>query len=116
MTKCDRGGKNWPKIAWRTLWTAPNNAQNTIYADPAWSGVIQASDRLKIYNLQRKHHIIEYTSHAHPTAESKMRRAEEKLFRKVTVEEEHVLRQYLPQNTAITYALERDPLIVYLKL
>jgi len=19
------GGKNWPKIAWRTLWTAPNN-------------------------------------------------------------------------------------------
>jgi len=23
MTKCDREGQNWPKIAGRTLWTAP---------------------------------------------------------------------------------------------
>jgi len=23
VTKCDRGSQNWPKIAWRTLWTAP---------------------------------------------------------------------------------------------
>ena len=40
---------------------------------------------------------MEYISHAHPTVESKVQKAEEKLFRKVTVDEEHVLKQYLTQ-------------------
>src|SRR6218665_933517 len=71
------------------------------YAIPAWRGLTQASDILKIDKLQRKLKRIEYASHDHPTIESKVHKAEEKLFRKVTVEEGHVLRQYLPQNNAI---------------
>jgi len=35
--------------------------------------------------------------HDHPPVESKVQKAEEKLFWKVTVKAEHVLRQYLPQ-------------------
>ena len=35
VTKCDRGGgQNWPKIAWRTLWTAPN------WCWPCWKNII----------------------------------------------------------------------------
>ena len=40
-----------------------------LYAAPAWWVLTQASDRLKIDNLQRKLQRIEYTSHDHPTAE-----------------------------------------------
>ena len=56
-------------------------------------------------NLQQKLQRIEYTSHDHQTVESKVQKAEKKLFWKVTVEEGHVLRQYLPQNNAFTYDL-----------
>jgi len=38
-----------------------------------------------------------------------VQKAEEKLFRKVTVDEEHALRQYLPQNNTITYNLWPRP-------
>ena len=59
----------------------------------AWWGLTQASDILKIDKLQRKLQIIEYAPHGHLTVESKVHKVEEKLFKKVTVEEDHVLRQ-----------------------
>ena len=33
VTKCDRGrvGRNWSKIAWRTLWTAPKVSATRLY-------------------------------------------------------------------------------------
>jgi len=80
-----------------------------LYAAPAWWGLTQASDILKIDKLQRKLQRIEYASHDQPTVESKVHKAEEKLFKKVTVEEDHVLRQYLPQNNAIKYNLRPRP-------
>ena len=52
---------------------------------------------------------MEYASLDHPAVESKVYKADEKLFRKVTVEDDHVLRQYLPQNKAITYNLRPRP-------
>src|SRR6218665_1970257 len=83
-----------------------------LYAAPAWWGLTQASaasDILKIDKLQRKLQKIEYASHDQPTVESKVHKAEEKLLKKVTVEEDHVLRQYLPQNSAIKYNLRPRP-------
>jgi len=53
------------------------------------------------HKLQRKLQRIEHASHDQPTVESKVHKAEEKLFKKVIVEEDHVLWQYLPQNNAI---------------
>jgi len=76
-----------------------------LYAAAAWWGLTQASDILKIDNLQRKLQGVEYDSHDHPTVESKVHKAKVKVPRKVTVEEYHVLRQYLPQNNANTYNL-----------
>ena len=48
VTKCDRGrgGQNWPKIAWRTLWTAPirtlmNNVQSVcITISSLWNPLV----------------------------------------------------------------------------
>jgi len=40
-----------------------------------------------IDNQQRKLQIIEYNSNDHPTVESKVQKAEDKLFRIVTVDE-----------------------------
>ena len=80
-----------------------------LYAAPARWGLTQARDILKIDKLQRKLQRIEYTSHDHPTVESKLHKVEEKLFRKATVEEDHVLRQCLPQNNAIKYNLKPRP-------
>ena len=63
-----------------------------LYAAPAWWGLTQASDILKLDKLHRKLHRIENASHDHPTVESKLYKAEEKLFSKITVEADHVLR------------------------
>src|SRR6218665_1291076 len=76
----------------------------------AWWGLTQASDILKIDKPQRKLQIIKYASHGHLTVESKVHKVEEKLFRKVTIEENHVLRLYLQQNNAITYNLRLRPI------
>src|SRR6218665_2263544 len=81
----------------------------TLYAAPAWWGLTQVSDILKIDKLQRKLQRIEYASHDQPTVESKVHKAEEKVFKKVTVEEDHGLRQYLPQNNTIKYNLRPRP-------
>jgi len=62
-----------------------------LYAAPAWLGLTQASDILKIDQLQRKLQRIEYASHDQPMVESKVHKADEKLFKKVIVEEDHVL-------------------------
>ena len=74
-------------------------------AAPTWWDLSHASDcRLRIDHLQR----IEYTSHDHPTVESKVQKAEEKLFRNVAVEEEtrFLLKLYnLPQKNAFTHNL-----------
>jgi len=80
-----------------------------LYAAPTWWGLTQASDILKIYKLQRKVQRIEYASHDDPRVEIKVHQAEERLFRKITVEDDHVLKQYLPQNNAITYNLRPRP-------
>ena len=69
-----------------------------LYAAPAWWGLAQASDIPKIDKMQRNLQRIEYASHDQPTVESKVHKAEEKLFKKVTVEEDHVLSQYLPHH------------------
>jgi len=46
VTKCGRGkgGQNWPKIAWRTLWTAPKGGAGSgdlkpSKVGPCWSTV-----------------------------------------------------------------------------
>src|SRR6218665_1880423 len=59
-----------------------------LYAAPAWWGLTQASDILKINQLQRKLQRIEYASHDQPIVESKVHKADEKLFKKVIVEED----------------------------
>jgi len=74
------------------------------YAAPAWWDLT-----LKIDKLQRKLQRIEYASHDDLTVVSKVRKVEEKLFRKITVEEDHVLTQHLPQNNAIMYNLRPRP-------
>src|SRR6218665_4032973 len=79
------------------------------YAGPEWWGLTQANDILKIDKLQRKLQIMEYASHDHPIVESKLHKAEEKLFRNVTVQGDHVHRHYLPQNNVITYTLRPRP-------
>src|SRR6218665_3050990 len=80
-----------------------------LYAAPAWWGLTQTSDILKIDKLQRKLQRIEYAPYDQPTVESKVHKAEEKLFKKVIVAEDHVLRQYLQQNNAIKYNLRPRP-------
>ena len=85
-------------IAWRLT-----------YAAPAWSGACSAGDRAKLDAFVNRCWGLGYCSQNEPSLTKPMDDADERLFRRIMNNSEHVLQPFLPDRPVTSYNLRRRP-------
>jgi len=79
------------------------------YAAPAWSGACSAGDRAKLDAFVNRCGRLGYCSQNEPSLTQLMDDADERLFRRIMNNSEHVLQPFLPDRPDLSYNLRRWP-------
>jgi len=79
------------------------------YAAPAWSGACSAGDRAKLDAFVNRCRRLGYCSQNEPSLTELMDDADDRLFRRIMYNREHVLQPFLPDRPVLSYNLRRRP-------
>ena len=77
----------------------------SLYASPAWWGYSSANDRARIDQLIRKLKRSGFLPQVAPDAETLAREADDRLFKSILLDPNHVLRKHFPETRPTNYNL-----------
>src|SRR6218665_3577663 len=78
-----------------------------MYASPAWRGYSSANDRALIDQLLRKLKRLGFLPEAAPDAETLAREADDRLFKSIFLDPNHVLLKHFPETRPTNYNLRQ---------